>query len=116
MQPLTLSLYGNIPDGMYDLYLYIKRESDKGTVLEWYYDRSFHGDKAKPWRSGISGPNLPETNPILTFTANYPGLHAAGAVLIPAGNQINLRNAIEKTVQICLLLVQLFLENQIIKL
>ena len=100
MQPLTLNLYGNIPDGMYDLYLYIKRESDKGTVLEWYYDRSFHGDKAKPWRSGISGPNLPETNPILTFTANYPGLHAAGAVLIPAGNQINLRNAIEKTVQI----------------
>ena len=54
----------------------------------------------KPWRAGVLGPGLPETNPIFSFDLKAPGSYAAGVLVLPAGSPFSLATAKEQALTV----------------
>jgi murein DD-endopeptidase MepM/ murein hydrolase activator NlpD len=93
---VQVNLDGTLAKGPVDIYLYLKVEQ-LGGAIAWYYDRSLHDDQGerKPWRAGVTGPGLPETNPIFQYTTRVPGNYVVGVLVVPSGSPVNMLNAVE---------------------
>lgn len=90
---VEVNLLGTLSDGSpSDIYLYMKK-ADTGAIAFWH-GRQFN-DMPKPWRAGVVGPNLPESNPIFSFDVKQSGNYAAGVLVVPAGSPFSLSTARE---------------------
>jgi hypothetical protein len=75
---VEVNLSGDLPAQPVDIYLYVIN-SNTGSQ-SFYYEKKIHDpkDPVRPWRAGISGPKLPETNPIFSFRVSQPGTYRVG--------------------------------------
>lgn len=97
------NLTGELPNQPTDIYLYLKNLTN-GTV-NYYYEKQIRIPQApaKPWRSSVSGPKWPETNPVFSFRGTVVGPHVVGLKLQPAGTAFSPAGAIEASFGVGLL-------------
>jgi hypothetical protein len=93
---VQVNLDGTLGKSPVDIYLYLKVEK-LGGAIAWYYDRGLHDEQGerKPWRAGVTGPTLPETNPIFQYTTLVPGNYVVGVLVVPAGSPVSMLNSVE---------------------
>lgn len=92
---VEVNLRGDLPAHSIDLYLYVIK-ADSG-AQSFYYEKMIHDptDPVRPWRANITGPKLPETNPIFTFRVGVPGQFRVGVKAQPAGTRYSQGDAQE---------------------
>lgn len=88
---VEVNMHGSLPSGKSDIYLYMKKATGE---IHFWYDRRFN-EMPKPWRSGVIGPNLPESNPIFGFETKQAGNYATGVLVMPTGSSPDFSTAKE---------------------